>query len=593
MKRCFAVSALGLLLVVDAGRAAAQRQSSAAPRFVVTLPKGVIGQPSITGRAFVFITRRVDVCDTRSFVPDESLCPAKSVHREPRLQAGAWENSVPFFGADVNALRPGESAILDAGTLGYPAVSLRDIPPGDYYVQALLNVYTQFPRADGHTVWLHEDQWEGQKFNTAPGNLVSEVQRVHLDARNGYSIALSLTKVLPPVQVPSDNDEVKRIRIQSRLLTAFWGRPIFLGAVVLLPKGYTEHPDLRYPVVYQQGHFSLGAPFGHTHVDTPESNEQRKVRLEHNRETSYELSRAWDGPDFPRMVAVTFQHPTPYYDDSYAVNSANNGPYGDAIMTELIPEIERRFRIIQKPYARVLTGGSTGGWEALALQVYHPEFFGGTWPMYPDPVDFHSYGLLDIYADSNAFIAPHHEWITPERYWMRDHWMHAESDGQPTITMRAMNRMEDVLGSHGRSSEQLAVWETVYGPVGADGYFKPLWDSRTGTIDRSVALYMRDHGYDLTHYLRENWGSIGAQLVGKLHVSVGDMDQFYLNNAVYRLEQFLESTRDPYYAGSFTYGRPKKNHGWQPKSTGGILREMAQHIVEHAPAGEQTAAWRY
>jgi hypothetical protein len=240
-----------------------------------------------------------------------------------------------------------------------------------------------------------------------------------------------------------------------------------------------------------------------------------------------------------------------------------------------------------------LTGGSTGGWEALALQVFHPAFFGGSWPMYPDPVDFHSYGLIDIYADTNAFVAPHHEWIVPERYWMRDHWMHAESDGQPTITMRAMNRLEDVLGSRGRSSEQLAVWETVYGPVGDDGYFKPLWNSRTGTIDRTVALYMRDHGYDLTHYVRENWRTIGPQLVGKLHVSVGDMDQFYLNNAVYRLEQFLQTTTDPYYAGSFTYGRPKKNHGWQPKSTADMLREMAQHIVGNAPGGEHTAGWHY
>jgi hypothetical protein len=279
------------------------------------------------------------------------------------------------------------------------------------------------------------------------------------------------------------------------------------------------------------------------------------------------------------MIAVTVQHPTPYYDDSYAVNSANNGPYGDAIMTELIPRVEREFRIIREPRARFLTGGSTGGWEALALQVFHPEFFGGTWPLYPDPIDFTRYGLINIYQDTNAFVAePHHEWIVPERYWMRDHWMHGEWLGQPTISMRAMSRFEEVLGSHNRSAEQLQVWEAVYGPVGTDGYPRPLWNKRTGTVDREVATYMRENGYDLVEYLRRNWARIGPQLAGKLHVSVGESDEFYLNLAVYQLEEFLRTAK-PAYGGTITYGRPMKSHGWQPKPTSELLREVAEQAV--------------
>src|SRR6202043_214203 len=139
-----------------------------------------------------------------------------------------------------------------------------------------------------------------------------------------------------------------------------------------------------------------------------------------------DLYQRWTLAGFPRMIVVTFQHPTVYFDDSYAVNSANNGPYGDAIMNELIPYVESHFRIIKKPYARVLTGGSTGGWESLALQLFHPDFFGGTWTLCPDPVDFRRYQLVDIYKDENAFvIGPGYipdrtpeDWVSPPQDWV-------------------------------------------------------------------------------------------------------------------------------------------------------------------------------
>lgn len=528
-------------------------------RFKVTLPLSY-AQP-VTGRVFIIIS--------------------KTDNPDLRLQVGSWRSHVEFLGRDVQALEPGQSTTLDSLVLGYPMKSIRELPAGDYYVQALLNVYTRFQRADGNSIWGHLDQWEGQKFNRSPGNLYSVARRFHLDPLSGYEIQLSLDNTIPPVTMPSDNQYVRHVKIQSKLLSQFWGQPIYLGATVLLPEGYDAHPGAHYPVVYQQGHFNLQPPFGFSTAPAPEAATPGEGRI-----AGTELYKRWISAGFPRMIAVTFQHPTVFFDDSYAVNSANNGPYGDALMTELIPYLEDHFRIIRQPYARVLTGGSTGGWESLALQVLHPDFFGGTWTFYPDPVDFSRYQIVDIYNDNNAFLAPGYDPPIPERPMSRT------SEGQVDVTMRQMSQLEDVLGSHGRSGQQFEAWEAVYGPVGQDGYPKPLWDKETGRIDTSVAIYMREHGYDLRYYLEKNWPTIGPQLVGKLHLYCGDMDNFYLNLAVYKLEDFLRRTTSPAYGGSFEYGRPMKGHGWSPLNQAELLRVMADAISRNAPAGADQS-WKY
>ena len=533
-------------------------------RFEVSYTVGLDNGP-ISGRVFVVISKNNRV--------------------EPRLQAGSYSGSVPFYGLDVNALKPGDTAIIDTSVPGYPVESLNQLPAGEYYLQAVLNVYTQVHRKDGHVIWVHMDQWEGQKWNRSPGNLVSEVQRVRLDPAVGFKVRLNLTRKLPQVEIPPDTEWVKRVKIQSKMLSEFWGHPIYLGATVLLPKGYDQSADQRYPAIYIQGHFGLGAPFGFTTQapPTPENEERRKARLiQSARETGYEFGRAWMSGDFPRMVAVTFQHPTPYYDDSYAVNSANNGPYGDALIKELIPYLEEKFRIIAKPQARVLTGGSTGGWEALALQVFHPKFFNGTWVLYPDPVDFRRYQMSNVYEDDNAFEAPNGDWGKLVRPLSRN------ADGQVTLTMREMNRLEAVLGSNVRSAEQIAAWDAAYGPVGKDGYPRPIWDRLTGKIDREVAFYMRDNGYDLRYNLEKNWPKIGSDLVGKIHVYCGDMDNYYLNLAVYHLEDFLKSADNPKAEAVFEYGRPMKPHGWQPFTNAELVRMMAARINKTAPGAVAT-----
>lgn len=537
----------------------------AAEKFEISFPSAVHAGP-ITGRAFVVIT--------------------KSDAPEPRLVAGSWGDSGPLFGADVNRLAPDEPVVIDESTFGAPVHSLRDILPGDYFVQAILNIYTEFHRADGHTVWLHMDQWEGQHFNRSPGNLYSEVEKVHLDPAAGYDIQLSLVKAIPPVEVSRDTPWVKHVKIQSEMLTKFWGHPMYLGAIVLLPKGYDEHPNARYPVIYEQNHFSLRPPFGFSTEGRPVLPEMRTMLTNLNRETGNEFYQAWNSENFPRMIAVTFQHPTPYYDDSYAVNSVNNGPYGDALVKELIPYLEAHFRMIAKPYARVLTGGSTGGWESLAAQVFYPDFFGGTWTLYPDPIDFRRYGTVNAYEDDNAFFEPKHTWVQVPRSIMRT------SEGQDEITVEQFSEQETVLGSHGRSGEQIEIWDAAYGPTGDDGYPKPLWDKRTGKIDHSVALYMRDHGYDLSYNVKTNWATLGPKLRGKIHIYVGDMDNFYLNLAVYKFEEMTRDLHNPECECEFAYGRPMKGHGWQPVTTANLVRRMAEHVEKNA-GGEDVKQWHY
>ena len=553
---------LGATLALAGALLGAAAPAARAQTFRLSYPASVHAGP-ITGRAYLFIART-----------NES---------EPRRQSGASRTSEPFFGVDVEALAPGQAVTFDKSVLGFPVASLDRLPPGEYYVQGLLVPYTQFKRSDGHTIWAHMDAGEGQRFNNAPGSLVSEVMKVRIDPARPMNGWVSLTKVLPPVTRPADTEWVQRFRIRSRLASTFWGHDMELGAVVLLPKGYAQNTSKRYPVVYTIGHYSDRAPFGFTFdgCDRPETPEARAARLARSaREPGCEFQQAWTAGQVPEFIAVFIQHTTPFYDDSYALNSANNGPYGDAITQELIPEIDRRYRTIGAAYARTLTGGSTGGWDVLGLQLHYPDVFGGAWSLYPDQLDFRNYQFGDIYADTNAFVRDAGSWLPREIPSSRS------VEGLTDLTVREENQAELVIASRGRSGGQWDGWQAAWAPVGPDGYPAQLWDKRTGRIDRAVAEAMRERGYDLRAYVERNWSRIGPSLVGKIHVAVGDMDNYFLNLGVYRFEQFLESTKEPgkgpYFAGTFEYGRPLKPHGWQPWTNQELLRIMKRQIDANA-----------
>lgn len=538
---------LAVLIAVALASFTAEAQRRAAPqpadrgvRVEITVPPSVRSEP-VTGRVYFMVART-----------DE---------REPRLQIG--RTGTPFFGRDVENLKPGQPAFIDASDLGTPVASLDDLPPGDYVVQAFVNLYSEFKRADGHIVWMHDDQWEGQHWNISPGNLYSRPQKVRLDATT-EPIRLVADQVIPPIAVPADTEYVKRIKIQSQILTKFWGRPIYLGATVLLPRDYATS-TVKYPILYRQGHFSLNPPLAF--------------------QEGNELYQAWMRDDFPRMLVVSLQHPAPYFDDSYGVNSVNVGPYGDAIMQELIPEVETRFRAIAEPWARITDGGSTGGWISLAHQLFYPDFYGGVWSYCPDSVTFTDVEGINVYADDNAYHRKI-DWRTVPIINTR------EINGHVRLTSEQRNHMELVNGTRGRSGEQLDIWSAVFGPLGSDGYFKPLFDKRTGAIDRSVAEYWREH-YDLLEYMKRNWSTLGPKLVDKIHVYTGTMDNFFLNNSTKDFENWMRTTTNPHYEGFFLYG-DGKGHCWQgPETVPERLKQMAAHITRHKPEGMTTPWWRY
>ena len=480
--------------------------------------------------------------------------------RSPIQQAGP--TGAPLFSHYVEGLAPGATALVSPDDRGHPLRSLRDLPAGEYWMQPFVNVYTRFSRADGKTVWLHNDQWEGQDWKKSPGNVFGDPVRVKFDPKSTAPIRLVASKVIPPIKVPADTDSVKRIKIQSAILTKWWGQPMYLGATVLLPKDYDKHPEVRYPVNYIQDHFSLAAPgnFGR----------------------GGEFDRLWMAEDTPRFIYVTLQHPSPYYDDSYGVNSENNGPYGDAIITELIPAVEEKFRVIREPWARMVSGGSTGGWIAAAHQVFYPDFYGGSFASCPDSVDFSYHQIVDIYKDANAYFV--------DKGWMKiERPSERRPDGNLESMMKDENWFEMVVGDHSRSGGQWDIWEATYSPVGPDGYPRRLWNKNTGEIDRAVAEQWKK--YDLAEILRTNWATLGPKVANKLHFYVGDMDSYYLNNAVEKMNEFLTKADNPKFTGEVVFQR-RAPHCWGPRGAD-LMQKLTAQIEKVAPAGADLNSWRY
>lgn len=521
--------------------------------------------------------------------------------KEPRFQISEDLSTQQVFGVDVDGLQPGQNAVVDASAVGYPRRNLSDVPPGEYWVQALLHRYETFHRADGHSVKLPMDRGEGQQWSRAPGNLYSTPQKIKVDLNASSTIKISLDQIIPPIKPPKDTKYVKHIRIQSERLTKFWGRPMYLGAHVLLPEGFDEHPEARYPLVIFHGHFP--EDFGGFREAPPDPNLKpeysERFHLEaYNRiqeQYAWQFYQDWKSKDFPRFLIVEIQHANPFYDDSYAVNSANLGPYGDAITYELVPEIEKRFRGIGKGWARFLYGGSTGGWESLAVQMFYPNEYNGCWAACPDPIDFRAYTVINIYEHENAYYADA-KWKKVSRPGKRNYL------GELAATVEDANYMELALGTNSRSGGQWDIWQAVYSPSGSDGYPKPIWDKQTGKIDHSVAEYWREH-YDLGHILKRDWATLGPKLEGKIHIYVGEADNYFLNNAVYLVDDFLKTTKNPYYGGEVDY-EPRAEHCWCGDHTRAnaysrlryhqfFAPKIVQRIMKSAPPGADLKTWRY
>ena len=528
---------------------------------------------------------------------------AKEDKREPRMQLSEDNLSAQGFGVDVDNLATGQPIVVDAKTIGYPRRSLQDLDAGDYFVQAVFNVYEEFHLASGKTVWLPPDKGEGQHWNLKPGNPYNKPLKVHFDPKSPATIKLNLDQVIPPLEGTAQDPAViaqkqpaakwlKYMRFKSEKLSAFWGRDTWLGAWILLPDGFDEHPDAKYPVVVYQDHFYAGfrpSPFVTAQPDPKSPGYARE-------QAGYRLFQDWTSGRLPRVILIYVQNANPYYDDSYDVDSANVGPYGSAINEELIPAIEQKYRGIGQGWARATYGGSTGGWEALATQVFYPDFYNGAYVACPDPVDFHAYQNIDLYEDKNAFVRKGDFGEIP-----------IAADRKPDGTIVALAgaefAYEYVLGTHGRSTEQWDIWQAVFSPSGADGYPAEIIDPLTGAIDKTVLAYWHDH-YDLAAIMKRDWPTLGPKLEGKLHIAVGDGDTYFLNNAVHLLQKQLDATRNPHSDATFQYGpgmphcytggpaeytMQQNNSDWTER----VLPQMVEHMLATAPAGADTKSWRY
>jgi hypothetical protein len=575
-KRLVLFSIFSVLAVLAAIRPA---DAATAPAFSVSFPQTRSDKP-IDGRLLLILSS--DPSD------------------EPRMQINDTPKTQIIFGVDVDGMQPAQAQIVDSSAAGYPIKSLRDVPPGEYYVQAVLNRYETFHRSDGHTVKLAMDRGEGQHWNLAPGNLYSTPRKVTLSASSG-TIEVVLDKEIPPITPPQDTKYIRHLKIQSDMLTRFWGRPIFLSANVLVPEGFDTHPGVHYPVIISEDHFN--ADFVGFRTEPPDPNlkpdySERFHISGYNRiqqQEAYKFYQQWSGPGFPRVLIAEINHANPYYDDSYAVNSANLGPYGDAIETELIPAIEKQFRGIGQGWARFAYGGSTGGWESMAVQMFYPEHYNGAFIACPDPVDFRSFVTANLYKDKNAFYMQGAHSDIPQP-GMRDYL------GRTLITMQGVNQYELALGSRGRSGEQFDIWQAVYGPVGSDGYPKQIFDKETGVIDPAVAAYWKEH-YDLSAILQRDWATLGPKLQGKLNVYVGSADTYFLTDAVYYLEDFLKTTANPPYGGEVKYG-DRAEHCWNgdPNLPNYLSRlhyhtmylpKILDRMEKTAPPGADLKSWRY
>ncbi len=532
------------------------------------------------------------------------LLLSNDASEEPRMQIDDTPKSQMVFGVTVDGWKPDSPLTVGDNATGYPRASLKQVPSGEFSVQAVLNVYETFHRGDGKTIKLAPDRGEGQHWNLAPGNLLSKPRKVRIGP-GAPPIEVVMDDVIPPIPPEPDTKYIRHLRIQSELLTKFWGRPVYLSAIVLVPEGFDTHPNAHYPLVIFHDHFV--SSFNDFRETPPDPNlkpdySDRFHLAGYNRITqqeAYKNYKAWIAPGTPRMLIVKLQHANPFYDDSYAVNSANVGPYGDAIETELIPAIEQKYRGIGQGWARFVYGGSTGGWESLAAQMFYPDHYNGAFVACPDPVDFHAYLTADLYNQDNMFFLPGAN-KRVEQPSMRDYL------GHTLISMRDNIAYEAALGDQGRSGDQFDIWQAVFSPVGKDGYPQPIFDKRTGVIDHKTAEYWREH-YDLNAILQRDWEKLGPKLRGKLHLYVGSDDTYFLNDAVYLMEDFLKQTGTPGhgvpYEGEVRYG-PRAEHCWNgdPDHPNWYSRlhynqmyvpQIMERIQATAPPGADLTSWRY
>ena len=426
--------------------------------FRLTFDQAALDRP-FTGRVFVLLTRA-----------------------EPtRLPRGLnWFNPEPAFAKDVKNWQPGEPLTVGADAIAFPT-PLADLKPGKYFAQAVL-----------------DRDLGGISFAASPGNAYSKPVPFAVGPKQPNAVLLNLDQVYrePPFQ---ETDTIQLAEIQSKLLTAFHGKPTRLRAGVILPPSFGKLPDRKYPVVYEITGFGG----------------------DHTAAAAVAARKPWDVAGV-EMIWVVLDANCRLGHHVFA-DSANNGPVGTALVTELIPHVETKFRGIGEAGARFVTGHSSGGWSSLWLQVAYPDTFGGCWSTSPDPVDFRDFQRVNVYASGTNLFT---DAAGKPRALSR-------GDRGRVLMYQRFSDMEVLMGRGG----QLGSFEAVFSPKGPDGKPRPLWDRKTGAIDPGVAKAWES--YDIRKKLERDWDDIGSKLAGKLHVYMGDEDTFYLDGAARLLRKSL------------------------------------------------------
>ncbi len=423
---------------------------------------------------------------------------------------------LPILGSDVEAFTAEKIVTLNSGSVTFPIGGLEKLPAGEYSVQAIFATNRDI------------------NLPMAPGNRFCSPQRLKLDPASGATVTLLLDQGLGSTgDVPAETATHKFLSIPSKLLSDFHGRPMVYRVAVVLPEKFAKE-QAKYGLAVHIGGFG----------------------------TRYTSAKRMN-PD-PRFVQILPDGAGPF-GDPYQVDSANNGPYGAAFTTEVIPFIEKTYRCFGTPKTRFTTGGSTGGWVSLALQLFYPDYFNGCWSQCPDSVTFERYELIDLYGEPNAYVNIY----GVERPSTRT------IDGDTISTVRHEVQLEKTLGRGGNwtlSGRDWASWNAVYGPKGPI----PVWDGETGVIDKSVVEHWKK--YDLKMLIENNWKELGPKLAGgKVNVWVGDADDYFLNAAVRRFKDSTEKLDNPKFDGTILI-EARKGHeggGWTHSE---ILDAMAARM---------------
>jgi len=439
------------------------------------------------------------------------------------------------FGTDVKW--DGKKPINLTDLYGFPKRTLQNLDTGVYYVQAVYDIDTTTYRVF-----------------TSP-NIYSSSKKVVIARKGKEKIDIILDKQFEKESF-KDGKFTKFVSVKSKLLSDFWKRDVVITACVRLPPSFDSSSSKKYPVSYNIGGFGTSC----------------KNYAYYGPDSGY--INPWIRNKKPDMLQVLLDNDAPF-GDSYQMNSENNGPYMDALIQELIPAIEKRFHGEGTPSSRFLTGGSTGGWVSLALQVFNPDFFNGCWSFYGDPVDFNFFQLVNVYKDENAYVNRFGNFNPSKRTVY----------GEPVLSIKDEVYFENTLGKNNSyvfSGDQWGSWNAVYSPKGKDGCPAAIWDPQTGKIDTTIANYWRK--WDLNLYMQQNWKEIGPKLQGKLHIFMGDMDNYYLNNAMRLFEKFITKTENPKSDVELVFG-PMQGHGWEPVNRIEVLQKMKERFDSTSKKG--------